>query len=384
MVLVGRYEILNEVGLALRYPGRESQSTVLIGGRGCGKTVLLNRLQIDAAEHGWVWIQDDGRAGLPERLHARAGRVLAKLAAPGPRRRLTHVDIAGIGSASWEQVGEREERPAGDLRDVLDGLLDRLAEGVAVGERPPGLLITVDELHVASLDELNAVGNVYQHLVRGDRPILFVGAGLPGPALDKLLNDPLGPSFLHRSYRPSVEQLEHLDDVDVADGLRAIAAVGGRSFADDAVDLAADVIEGFPYMLQSVGHEAWRACPGGPVIGIDDVQRGLPAARRRLARNIAELATRGISGVDLQFLEAMALDPQGHDSAVSDIASRLAISGSYVGRYRDRLIASGMIRATGYGRVEFVVRGLRDHLTDHPTTSPSGVEQDVRRPNTEH
>jgi AAA ATPase-like protein len=123
LVLVGRDEILNEFRLALRYPGREAQSTMLIGERGCGKTVLLNRLQTEAAEHGWISVQEDGRGGLPDRLTARLARRITDLAQPGPRRRLTNITVAGVGAATWAP----EPSPTsagGDVRDTLETLLD--------------------------------------------------------------------------------------------------------------------------------------------------------------------------------------------------------------------------------------------------------------------
>ena len=40
-----------------------------------------------------------------------------------------------------------------------------------------------DEIHHADVDEMNELGQTFQHLLRAEQPVAFAGAGLPGPAI---------------------------------------------------------------------------------------------------------------------------------------------------------------------------------------------------------
>src|SRR5258707_14377740 len=82
--LVGREAILNqaEVTLARVQRGRSSKSVLIVGLRGVGKTVLLNRIQAKADEQGY----------LAELLEAPENKSLAALLAPALRSLILKLD----------------------------------------------------------------------------------------------------------------------------------------------------------------------------------------------------------------------------------------------------------------------------------------------------
>ena len=367
LVLAGRDDILDEFRVALEEPGRESGSVLLIAGRGSGKTVLLNRLQTVAGEYGWLWVQEDGRRGLVERIITELDHHSEQVQ-PRPKRRVTRVDVSAVGGVGWESL-KGPESPR-SLRATWEQTLDRLAATVARDASPQGVLLTVDEIHHANVEEMNELGQVFQHLVRDGRPVAFAGAGLPGPAMDRLLTSDAAPTFLLRSWQPQ-EDLAHLPDSEVAAGLRGTAALGGRRFDDEALGLAVEAIGGFPYMLQFLGQESWRAAGDAKVIRAADVRQALPIAQRRLGQNIAAVELRGLSGQDLQFLRAMAQDPANQPSQFADIRARMGVDKSYASRYRDRLIRKHVIRSAGYGLIEFNAPGLREFISDRQASPPS-------------
>ena len=360
LVLAGRDDILDEFRVALEEPGRESASVLLIAGRGSGKTVLLNRLQTVAGEYGWLWVQEDGRRGLIERIIAALDRLSAQLNPP-PKRRVTRVDVAAVGGVGWESVKGAE--PSQSLRAMWERTLDQLAATASKDSLTQGVLLTVDEIHHANVEDMNELGQVFQHLVRAERPVAFAGAGLPGPAMDRLLTSDMAPTFLLRSWRPQ-EDLAHLRDSEVTLGLQGTAALGSRRFDDEALRLAVESIGGFPYMLQLLGQESWRAAGNAKVIRVAHVRQALPIAQRRLGQNIAAVELRGLSGQDIQFLRAMAQDPASQPSQFADIRARMGVDKSYASRYRDRLIRKNVIRSVGYGLIEFNAPGLREFILD--------------------
>ena len=368
LVLAGRDDILDEFRVALEGPGRESGSILLIAGRGSGKTVLLNRLQGVAGEYGWLWVQEDGRRGLVERVTAQLEQLSAQLDPP-PKRRLNRVDITAVGGVGWESVARAE--PVRSLRAAWERTLDRLAATVPRNAPAQGVLLTVDEIHHADVEEMNELGQTFQHLLRAERPVAFAGAGLPGPAMERLLTSEGAPTFLLRSWQPH-EDLAQLPDTEVVAGLQGTAALGGKRFDDEALALAVEAIAGFPYMLQLLGQEAWRAPGTLKVIRAAHVHQAIPIAHRRLGQNIVAVELRGLSGQDLQFLLAMAQDPANQPSHFADIRDRMGVDKSYASRYRDRLLRKHVIRSVGYGLVEFNGPGMREFLREHASQPALG------------
>ena len=69
-----------------------------------------------------------------------------------------------------------------------------------------------------------------------------------------------------------------------------------------------------------------------------------------------------ISGKDRQFLDAMAA--QDGPSAAGQFGAILKAKPNVVSKYRNRLIAPGLIEPAGYGKVDFAVPGLRQYLRE--------------------
>jgi hypothetical protein len=84
------------------------------------------------------------------------------------------------------------------------------------------------------------------------------------------------------------------------------------------------------------------------------------AAQRRHARTVIEAALAAASPKDMDFLHAMAEDNE--PSTAADIGHRLGARTNLVANYRARLLAAGLIEAAGYGKVDFAIPGLRQHL----------------------
>lgn len=79
---------------------------------------------------------------------------------------------------------------------------------------------------------------------------------------------------------------------------------------------------------------------------------------------IHEPAVLGLSKVDRSFLAAMAHDDG--PSKIEDIRVRMGgVAPGYASMYRDRLLNTGLIEASGHGRVNIAFPYLRDYLPSH-------------------
>lgn len=349
-LLVGRDDALEDFAESLADgPGAPGRLTIFTGARGVGKTVMLTEVANEALKEGWVALSETATPGLIERLSHAATRHLNELdPSTAPRRALTGVTLPVIGGGMTvsarpaEVVGWREQ--AGRLLDVLEG-------------RGTGLLITVDEVHAQARENLRDLAATFQHLVREDRNVALVVAGLPYAVSDLLNDDVL--TFLRRANR---EELADVSLDDVRDALRTTITTEGRTIDDDALEEATAATGGYPFMIQLVGYHVWRKAIGAR-IDLASVREGIPAARKRLGSTVHAAALADLSAVDRTYLVAMAQDPGPASTGV--IAERMGETPQYASVYRQRLIDAGVIEPVSYGRVAFAIPYLGEYLREH-------------------
>ena len=363
-VLAGRDEILADVDDAFETgPTHPDYTTLFVGVRGAGKTVVLNAVEDQARTRGWLTISENASpVGFVGRISRRAVALRDDLDVPEPRRRITGVSAAGMSVGIEHTPGA--ERSA-DLRSVLTALGDLLLAGGT------GLLITLDELQSGDIDEVREFGAIVQHVTRREqRPIAFAGAALP-QIDDTLLSDETA-TFLQRCSRYDIDRLSV---AAVRRGLREPVLLSGGSIDPGALEMAVRATSGYAFMVQLVGFHTWKAS-GDPTTGIDvaDVRIGIAEAERRIGRLVLAPTWKGLSEVDQQFLLAMTED-EG-ESTVADIATRLGVDTKYASVYRHRLINVGMIIATGRGRVDFAHHAMRQWLRNRSDDVASNSPED--------
>ena len=351
-VLVGREGLIAEFADGLdEGPGAKARATLYGGARGAGKTVLLNAIEAEAIDRGWHVISETASRHLVEDL---AAHHLPRLLAEHARRRpirLTGPPLpAGLGGATSEVVDG--VAAAETLRSLVTDLLRGLKQ------RGRGLLITVDELDAAHLDDLSHLGVVLQDAAREHLDLAVAGAGLPA-SLDALLRSPRL-TILERASRHALGAVMH---GDARSALEIPIRDGGRSIRDPELEVAASATSGYPLMIQLVGHNAWRQRPNRVRISMDDVAMGVAAAERRFEQLVHGPTLRDLSAVDRAFLVAMADDDGA--SRVADVAARMGVDINFASQYRIRLLRRQVISARRRGYVDFALPYLRAYVRRH-------------------
>jgi hypothetical protein len=353
-LLVGREDVLEAWADSLdNGPGSPGRITIYTGGRGVGKTVMLNEVGNIARESGWLVIDETATPGFVGRIHHAIVRYLKEWVEPSGRR----VTGGRVGPISvTTQLPEEGDR---DLSTDLRSLLDSLAR------HETGLVLTLDEVHRRSgADDLAVVAAITQHMVREGRDFGVAMAGLP-QAISELLTDAPITTFMRRADR---HELNDVQPEAVAQALREPIEQSGKHIEDQALTAAVEATGGYPFLIQLVGFHVWKQSREG-AIDSDAVRAGVDAARRRFGSLVQEPALQDLSEVDRTFLAAMAADDG--PTSVSDIQLRMGITKNgpqYVNEYRNRLIKSDMIRQVGRGRVDYALPFLREYLRDHAAT----------------
>ena len=252
-LLVGRDDNVEAFVEALEEgPGSPYRAMLFTGQRGSGKTVLLNALEDAALKRGWVVLSETARPGLAQEMaHTGIPNELRKFPEAFESVITAGEAPPGIGASLTRERAERFPVVEPSLRHSLTALAD------AMDTRGAGVLITVDEVSTDGLADLQVITQAVQHAFREGRQVVFAAAGLPAQ-IQGLLQAP-GTTFLRRAERV------HLGAVPLDDVARAIAQPmhhAGKTITNEALKTITDSTQGYPFMVQLVGFQAWRIARG--------------------------------------------------------------------------------------------------------------------------
>ena len=360
--LAGRDRLLESSSIALDRirAGRAAKSLILVGLRGVGKTVLLNRMRndADASGHFTLWIEAPEDRSLPGILAPALRAALLKLdrmagAAEGGKRALRA--LAGFIKAMKVKFGDVEvgldvdaEAGLADTGDIEADLADLLeAAGVAAQERKTSLVLFIDELQYVPEAQFAALITALHRCAQRQLPVTLVGAGLP---------QLIGLSGRAKSYAERLFEFSPIGQLtpDAArDALVAPARKLGVAYNDDALAEILRQTGCYPYFLQEWGKLAWAVADASPIEHAD-AERATREALDELDASFFRVRLDRLTPGEKRYLRAMAeLGPGPHRSG--DIAALLAKSVNTVAPVRASLIGKGMIYSPSHGDTAFTV-----------------------------
>ena len=355
--LIGRDDLIDGFGVTLRrtLSGRSGKCCMLVGLRGVGKTVLLNRFaEIAGAEGVQVGFMEtpensDFRTLLAVRLrgillawNSRVRRAVTR--ALGVLKSFTLKLPAGASiSIGVDPLAGRADSGllAEDLTDVL------VAAGEAAAACDSALMVAVDEVQYLSTNELAALVTAIHRTTQLGLPVILTGAGLPQlPALVGAAK-----SYAERLFEFPV--VSSLPPAEAAAAIVVPAREFGVEFTPPAVDRVVAESGGYPYFLQEWGYHIWNAAPSSPIAD-DDVRAARSSVIDTLDRDFFRVRFDRLTPKEKDYLRAMAvLGPGGHRSG--DIAAALGVRVESVAPRRSGLIAKGMIYSPAHGDTAFTV-----------------------------
>lgn len=360
--LVGREQILESALVALQRArqGRPAKSAILVGLRGVGKTVLLDRIRHEAEAHGIHTI----------RLETPENRSLPALLAPQLRQallRLSQVEsakdlairglraLAGFANKLKVKYGDievgidYEPEPGladnGDLEHDLQALIEQA--GRAAKAAGTALALFIDELQYVPEEQLAALITALHRVSQQQLPVVMLGAGLPQ------LRGQMGDA---KSYAERLFDFPFIGPLPPEGARLAIArplASENTQIEDDALDEIVHLTRGYPYFLQTWGQQAWLAAPHSPIT-VHDVQHATALAIASLDEGFFRVRFDRCTPKERRYLRAMAELGEGpHRSG--DIADCLGVKVSSLAPTRSTLIAKGMVWSPGHGDTAFTV-----------------------------
>lgn len=365
--LAGRDHIIDDARIALGrvIAGRSSQSQILLGLRGTGKTVLLNKIESLAEERNYLtaFVEAPEDRRLAELLYPQMRQVLRKLSNVEAARVAVNSALSGLrnfASVFKVSVGELEigveptpgSADTGDLELDLTEMFELI--GRAAKDAGRGWVLLVDEVQYLEEKDLAAVIVAVHRISQKNLPILVVAAGLPQIA---------GLSGNAKSY---AERLFAFPPIGALERSAAIEAIRkpivkqGVDIDGEALDEILAKTDGYPFFLQEWGYQAWNAATKSPIT-LRDMIRASIRALARLDEGFFKVRMDRLTPAEVEYVNAMA--GLGHGPYRSlEVASSLGRELSALGPRRASIIGKGMIYSPGHGEVDFTVPLFDDFL----------------------
>lgn len=360
--LAGRDQLREQLMLALERAriGRPAKSAMLVGLRGVGKTVLLDRIREDAENIGMHTV----------RIEAPEGRSLPALLAPQIRLallRLSQVETAkefairGLRALAGFvsklrivfkdiEVGlDYEPEPGladnGDLEHDLPALFEQV--GLAAKAAKTAVVILIDELQYVAESQLAALITAMHRVEQRALPVVLIGAGLPQ------LRGQMGNA---KSYAERLFDFPEIGPICPRGARQAIVKPlekEGVAITEEAVQKILSVSQNYAYYLQQWGSHTWRAATDSPIV-LADVEKASATAIAALDEGFFRVRFDRLTPREKKYLRAMAaLGPGPHRSG--DIAAYFSSEASSWAPTRSALIKKGMVWSPNHGDTAFTV-----------------------------
>jgi hypothetical protein len=367
--LAGRGPLLEQARVTLGRvkAGRPERSFLLVGLRGVGKTVLLNKVRELASGF-------DYRAVL---IEAHEGKPLAALLLPALRQVLISLD-------RMAQISQKAKRGLRVLKSFFDGLKLKyhdieigidvdpesgvadsgsleadlaevfVAVGEAAADRHTAVALIIDEMQYLDEEELSALIMAMHQISQRQLPVVLVGAGLP--QLVALAGR--SKSYAERLFQfPEVGALQ---PIDAAEAVQEPVQEQGVSFTEAALQEIIVRTKGYPYFLQEWGYQSWNLATQSP-IGIDVIHNATRESIRRLDANFFRVRFDRLTPREKDYLRALA-DLGDTAQRSGDIAERLKVKVQSIAPVRNGLIKKGMIYSPAHGDTAFTVPLFSDFM----------------------
>jgi hypothetical protein len=360
--LAGRSELIDRAAISLDRirASLAAKSLLMVGLRGVGKTVLLNRIRLDAESRGisCVAVEAPEDKSLPaliapplraallkldraQNLGDNVKRALRALGSLAKAARLKYNDVEfGLDLGSEPGLAD-----TGDLDNDLGDLFKTVGE--AAKERGTAVALFIDELQYVQEIQLAALIAALHRCAQERLPVTLIGAGLP---------QLIGNTGRAKSYAERLFEFPTVGPLALPAAAEAIEAPARKlqvQYENLAVRLILNDTKAYPYFLQEWGKQSWDVASRSPIT-LNDVKQARRQAIAELDASFFRVRFDRLTPSEKRYLRAMAELGNGpHRSG--DIADKLKVKVQSVAPTRAALIDKGMVYSPSHGDTAFTV-----------------------------
>jgi hypothetical protein len=367
--LAGRDELREKVRICIERLriGNSAKSLILVGLRGVGKTVLLDRMRSDAEGTGiqTLRIEAPENKSLPAMLAPELRKALLRMSTIESAKEVSQRALRALAGfakglklkfADIEVGFDYEPEPGladnGELESDLTALL--VQTGEAAKAAGTVMVMFIDELQYVKESQFAALISALHRCAHLRLPITLVGAGLP--QLLALAGE--AKSYSERLFE--YPQVDKLNTSAALDALRKPAQQLGANYTDDAALAIVEKTQGYPYFLQEWGKHTWDLATNSPIT-LDVVKTATQLTIAGLDESFFKVRLERTTPSERRYLRAMAdLGPGPHRSG--DIANQLLKTVSTQAPVRSSLIRKGIVWSPTHGDTAFTVPLFHEYL----------------------
>jgi hypothetical protein len=367
--LAGRDELREKVRICIERLriGNSAKSLILVGLRGVGKTVLLDRMRSDAEGTGiqTLRIEAPENKSLPAMLAPELRKALLRMSTIASAKEVSQRALRALAGfakglklkfADIEVGFDYEPEPGladnGELESDLTALL--VQTGEAAKAAGTVMVMFIDELQYVKENQFAALIAALHRCAHLRLPITLVGAGLP--QLLALAGE--AKSYSERLFE--YPQVDKLNTSAAMDALRKPAQQLGVNYTDDAASAIVEKTQGYPYFLQEWGKHTWDVATTSPIT-LDVVKTATQLTIAGLDESFFKVRLERTTPSERRYLRAMAdLGPGPHRSG--DIANQLLKTVSTQAPVRSSLIRKGIVWSPTHGDTAFTVPLFHEYL----------------------
>lgn len=317
-LLISRGEEVDRIVSVFTSENPLTQSFLIEGIRGSGKTVLMTTVGKDLAEEDdWIVVNLNSSMNLLDDLARSLSNEVKRF--PNLFKQGVNVSIAGFGVG----IGAAEEKL--DSISIIENILRELKK------KGKKLLITIDE--VLHDENMRVFASEFQIFLRDDYPVFLIMTGLY-ENLNSIQNDPQL-TFLLRS--PKINLLPLSIPAIVREYEEAL------EIDEDTAKELAHATKGYAFAFQALGALYFE---NRDKLSTEKIIKRLDGL---LDEYVYRKIWEGLTAQERKFL--LAMDDENSFTA-SEICEKSGIKNSSVAKYRERLINIGIIHSPEYGKVE--------------------------------
>lgn len=297
-----------------------SQTYLISGIRGSGKTVLMTSVANELARNGWIKVDLNSTQDLLDDFAMRLSDACKTIFSFTEGS--LDINVAGIGIGVSNKLGDIDS--VGKINQLLSYIKKK-------GKR---VIITIDE--VLHNDNMRRFASQFQIFLREDYPVFLLMTGLY-ENIYAIQNDP-SLTFLLRSPKIALEPLSILQ---ITTQYMNIFEVD----LDKAKELA-NITKGYAFAFQAFGMLYWEH---RNELSLDKILLKLDSL---LDDFVYKKIWQGMSDKDREISLAI---PSDEPIKVQDLCSTLKMNSSSFSKYRERLINKGILYAPQRGYVALVL-----------------------------
>ena len=366
MYLAGRDESIQEIDEMFQTinAGMPTQSVIISGLRGVGKTVLINKLQALAEEKNIFCkhIEVEERNDFISQIVACSKAFLRSVSSKEKFKHLIKKPLEAIKSLVISfnpeestfslSLQEQELYKSTNLTQSLTDVFTALGETALKTNTP--ICFFIDEIQYMKKDELNSLISALHRANQLGYPIMMVSAGLP--KIYKMLSDVK--SYAERLF--VYKEIGSLDEKSVISAITEPAKQLNVSYTDEAVHKIAETTKGYPFFIQQFCQIIYQK-DTDKVVELKDVENSISEFYKVLDEGFFKVRYERCSESDKRFIFAM-VKCKSLPCNISAVAKNMNKNVTSISALRAKLINKGIIYSKGFSELDFTVPEFSNYI----------------------